>query len=450
MSHSSYQTHEILTIHAIDHEGRGIARRADGKTVFVAGALPLEQVRAQVVESKSHFDVAQVREIIHPSSQRITPLCPHYQSCGGCSLQHAAFEAQVAYKQRVFEEQLRRIGKIWPDEILPPLYGQAWHYRNRTRLTVQTQKDGRLKMGFLAKRSRQVVDIEDCPVLVKPLSGSLKTLRQMLEALHQATPNARISAIELYNNGNVAAVNIVAQQKLPEKVLANWLPQLNTLSGSLNGATTNWQIWQQIDRTPPKQLMPHNAPELAYRLPEWDLCLPYRPADFTQVNLALNEIMVSRAVRYLAPQSHEKVADLFCGLGNFSLPLAKTGAQVLGLEGLVSLTERATNNARINGLHNIQFTTTDLFTTTAQTIKRWGRIDKLLLDPPRAGALAVVQALHTPFLPQRIVYVSCNPATFARDAAALQQKGYHFQAAGVMNLFAQTAHVEAIGIFELG
>lgn len=439
---------ETVHIHAIDYEGRGVARLPNGKTVFVDGALPLETVRVRIWEEKNSFAQAHTEELLQTSPQRTEPQCPHYAACGGCSLQHADFNAQVAYKQRVFEEQLQRIGKVLPDEILPPLYGSAWHYRHRTRLSVAVRGDGTVLLGFLGKRSRRIIAIETCPVLVKPLSGCLKVLQQQLQTLHDSQPKTRISAVELYYSDGIAALNILTNKKLPEKNLHTCAAALNAHSGSLK-TDAQWQIWQQTNNTPPQLCSPKPAPQLAFRLPEFALTMPYQPADFTQVNHALNEIMVPRAVRLLAPQAHERVADLFCGLGNFSLPLARTGAQVIGIEGLASLTRRASDNARSNGLNNATFLTADLFAATPETVKSWGHFDKLLLDPPRAGALAVVQALHAPFLPQKIVYVSCNPATFARDAAVLVSKGYRFQAAGVMNLFAQTAHVEAMGVFEL-
>lgn len=200
---------------------------------------------------------------------------------------------------------------------------------------------------------------------------------------------------------------------------------------------------------PPQAQNTSDEEKLFYRLAEFDLTMPYRPGDFTQINADLNELMISRAVRMLEPQDNEIIADLFCGLGNFSLPLAKRSHKVLGIEGSNTLTQRAQNNAKFNGLHNIHFSCSDLFDTTEQTVRQWGKIDKMLLDPPRAGAYAVVQALHAPFLPKRIVYVSCNPGTFARDAAVLLSKGYRLHSAGIMNMFPQTAHVESIARFDL-
>lgn len=433
-----------LTIHSLDYESRGVARGADGKTVFVVGALPRETVVAQIIEEKSHFNVAKTQTILQAAAERVEPLCPHYQDCGGCSLQHAEFSAQVAYKQRVFAEQLARIGKVQPEMWLPPIYGTAWHYRNRTKLSVHAHADGSLVIGYLGKKSRHVMAINQCKVLTPPLSGSLKTIFEAVAKLHQSSPKSRIEALELYHSDNLAALNIISKKKLPETAL-NMVHQL--LSGSLNN-TVQWQIWQQQGKTT-QLCVPQNAPTLAYKLPEFGLTMPYQPNDFTQVNQSLNEIMVARAMRLLAPQPNERIADLFCGLGNFSLPIARSGAQVVGIEGLASLTQRASDNARANGLKNVQFQTANLFEIHETTMANWDKFDKMLLDPPRAGAAAVVQALHTPYLPQKIVYVSCNPATFARDAAILVQKGYRFESVGVMNLFAQTAHIEAIGVFVL-
>lgn len=434
---------EILSIHGIDQEGRGVARAATGKTVFVIGALPLETVRARVVERKKHFDVAQTETVIKQAHTRVVPRCQHFGDCGGCSLQHADFSAQVAFKQRVFEEQLWRIGKVQPENVLPPLYGEPWHYRHRTRLRVQINERGRAVLGYLSRRSKRVVPIEMCPILVRPLSGSLKVIRSAVQIVQQRYPQAKLEAVELYHSDDVAAIHFLTQKRLPEQVMA-------AVSGCLNepNHALFWQVWQQQHPSAPQAYTSPNTRSLAYRLPEFGLTMPYQPSDFTQVNQLLNPIMVARAVRYLDLKPNETVADLFCGLGNFSLPLARSGARVIGVEGLASLTQRVQQNAAANGMHNVEFITDNLFNAQPETLKKWGKIDKILLDPPRAGALAVVQSLCANHLPRKIVYVSCNPATFARDAAVLVQKGYRFSAAGVMNLFAQTAHVEAMGVFE--
>lgn len=264
-----------------------------------------------------------------------------------------------------------------------------------------------------------------------------------MQDCHRAAPKARLQSVEISVGEHISVVNIIANQALPHKLLTQ-------LSGSLNAlGAEKWQVWQQIPPKNAQAIAPQNVPELSYSLPEFGLTMPFRVGDFTQINLPMNEMMVARAMRLLQPQAHEKIADLFCGLGNFTLPIARSGAQVIGIEGADFLTQRAIANAHANGLPHVQFATADLFETTHQDIEKLGYFDKMLLDPPRAGAYAVVQALHAPFLPKRIVYVSCNPATFARDAAVLVEKGYVFQSAGIMNLFPHTAHVEAIALFDL-
>ena len=431
-------------ITSLDYESRGVAK-LNGKTIFVNNALPQEIAQIRITQDKAHFAEAQVEQIVQPSPYRRAPACPHYGDCGGCAMQHVEFTAQVAMKQRVFEEQLQRIGKVQPESLLPPVYGTPWHYRSRTRLAVHTSAGGKIVLGYQAKRSHKIVPIRQCLLLPEHVSGCLNIIRDALQEMTLQQPKVGIRGVEISVGERVTAVNIISQKRQPEQVL-------HVLSGCLNGGaggvTQVWQVWQQIGSAKPQAVSPQNAPLLSFRLPEFGLTMPFQLGDFTQINLPLNEIMVARAVHYLDPQPHERVADLFCGLGNFTLPLATRAAAVVGLEGSAALTQRAVANARANGLPNAQFATADLFTTTPATLAALGRFDKMLLDPPRAGAFAVVQALHAPYLPQRIVYISCNPATLARDAAVLASKGYRFTTAGMMNLFPQTSHVEAIGVFE--
>ena len=430
-------------ITSLDYESRGVAK-LNGKTIFVNNALPQEIAQIRITQDKAHFAEAQVEQIVQPSPYRRAPACPHYGDCGGCTMQHVEFTAQVAMKQRVFEEQLQRIGKVQPESLLPPVYGTPWHYRSRTRLAVHTSAQGKIILGYQAKRSHKIVNINQCLLLPEHVSGCLNLIRDALQDMVNAQPKVGIRSVEISVGEGVTAVNIISQKKQPENVL-------RALSGCLNrgaGGKTVWQVWQQMGSAKPQAVSPHDAPPLVFRLPEFGLTMPFQLGDFTQINLPLNEIMVARAVRYLDPQSHERIADLFCGLGNFTLPLAKRAAEVVGIEGSAALTQRAVANARANGLPNAQFARADLFAATPETLAALGRFDKMLLDPPRAGAFAVVQALHAPYLPQRIVYISCNPATLARDAAVLASKGYRFATAGMMNLFPQTSHVEAIGVFE--
>lgn len=429
-------------ITSLDYESRGVAK-LNGKTIFVNNALPQEIAQIRITQDKAHFAEAQVEQIVQPSPYRRAPACPHYGDCGGCAMQHVEFTAQVAMKQRVFEEQLQRIGKVQPESLLPPVYGTPWHYRSRTRLAVHTSAGGKVVLGYQAKRSHKIVGINQCLLLPEHVSGCLGIIRDALQDMVNAQPKVGIRSVEISVGEGVTAVNIISQKRQPENVL-------RALAGCLNrrGGKQIWQVWQQIGSAKPQAVSPHDALPLVFRLPEFGLTMPFQLGDFTQINLPLNEIMVARAVRYLDPQPHERIADLFCGLGNFTLPLAKRAAEVVGIEGSAALTQRAIANARANGLPNAQFATADLFTTTPETLAALGRFDKMLLDPPRAGAFAVVQALHASYLPQRIVYISCNPATLARDAAVLASKGYRFTTAGMMNLFPQTSHVEAIGVFE--
>ena len=430
-------------ITSLDYESRGVAK-LNGKTIFVNNALPQEIAQIRITQDKAHFAEAQVEQIVQPSPYRRAPACPHYGDCGGCAMQHVEFTAQVAMKQRVFEEQLQRIGKVQPESLLPPVYGTPWHYRSRTRLAVHTSANGKVVLGYQAKRSHKIVGINQCLLLPEHVSGCLGIIHDALQDMVNVQPKVGIRSVEISVGEGVTAVNIVSQKRQPENVLC-------ALSGCLNrgaGGKTVWQVWQQIGNAKPQAVSPHDAPPLVFRLPEFGLTMPFQLGDFTQINLPLNEIMVARAVHFLDPQPHERIADLFCGLGNFTLPLAKRVAEVVGIEGSAALTQRAIANARANGLPNAQFASADLFAATPETLAALGRFDKMLLDPPRAGAFAVVQALHAPYLPQRIVYISCNPATLARDAAVLASKGYRFATAGMMNLFPQTSHVEAIGVFE--
>ena len=429
-------------ITSLDYESRGVAK-LNGKTIFVNNALPQEIAQIRITQDKAHFAEAQVEQIVQPSPYRRAPACPHYGDCGGCAMQHVEFTAQVAMKQRVFEEQLQRIGKVQPESLLPPVYGTPWHYRSRTRLAVHTSANGKIILGYQAKRSHKIVPINQCLLLPEHVSGCLNIIRDALQDMVNAQPKVGIRSVEISVGEGVTAVNIISHKRQPENVL-------RALAGCLNrrGGKQIWQVWQQIGSAKPQAVSPQDAPPLVFRLPEFGLTMPFQLGDFTQINLPLNEIMVARAVRYLDPQPHERIADLFCGLGNFTLPLAKRAAEVVGIEGSAALTQRAIANARANGLPNAQFATADLFAATPETLAALGRFDKMLLDPPRAGAFAVVQALHAPYLPRRIVYISCNPATLARDAAVLVGKGYRFTTAGMMNLFPQTSHVEAIGVFE--
>uniref|UniRef100_UPI00129B6718 methyltransferase domain-containing protein n=1 Tax=Eikenella corrodens TaxID=539 RepID=UPI00129B6718 len=373
-----------------------------------------------------------------PSPYRIAPACPHYSQCGGCTLQHVHSNVQVAYKQRILEDQLQRLGKVRPQYLLPPIYGQAWSYRHRARLSAH-HSQGRTILGFQSRSSHRIVDIQQCPILAPQLASRLSTPRALLQ--HPNRLHTPVRTIELHHSPAANSLTLHTEH-LPKAARAHLIQHAQSLPA-------NWHIWLQTPHQPAQPLLP-DSPQLSYSLPEYALTLPYRPGDFTQVNPAANALLVARAMQLLQPQSGERIADLFCGLGNFSLPIAAAGAQVIGIEGSPALTERASQNARLNHLaERARFHSADLFQTTEHTVAGWGYFDKILLDPPRSGAYALVQALHAPYLPRRIVYVSCNPATFARDAAVLVGKGYRFRNAGIVNMFPQTAHVETVGCFDL-
>ena len=422
-----------LRIDSLDAEGRGVARNAEGKVVFVEGALPGEEVDFQVLRKKSSFEIGRLTRVLGGSSSRQTPRCPHFGVCGGCSLQHTDARTQMAAKQRWLEENLARIGKVQPDTMLPIIYGEDWHYRRRARLGARyVPKKGGAMVGFREKRSSYITDMRECHVLPPQVSALILPLRALVEAL---SVRARLPQIEVAVGDNATVLVIRHLDPLTDED--------RSLLRSF-AETHPADLWLQPGG--PDTARPFHPPqsELYYELPEFGLRLAFRPTDFTQVNHGVNRVLVSRAVRLLDPRPGERVADLFCGLGNFSLPLASRGADVIGFEGSRELVERARQNAAQNGLA-VQFEVMNLF---EPQLAPYAPIDKLLIDPPREGAVEIARALPGTW-PRRIVYVSCDPATLARDAGVLvHTKGFRLAAAGVVNMFPHTAHVESIALFE--
>lgn len=431
----------VAEISALDYEGRGVAK-VGGKTVFIKGALPSERVGFRIVRQKKQFDEAEAVAIFKVSDERTVPQCRYFERCGGCSLQHISPAAQVAFKQRMMEEQLERIGKVRPQQILPPIYGHVWHYRDRARFSVSLDKLCRLKLGFQAKKTNDVVDISSCMLLPKPVSDKLPAIRGLLQDLAEEGSVARFA--EFYRGSEITVLNIAFKSKLrqnEENRIRQWFD---------SELSDGWQVWLQIEGGVSQPFYPKTDKTLKYTLPEFGIEMPFRPGDFTQINTDTNRLMVSRAVKMLDIRRGERIADLFCGLGNFSLPIAKSGADVVGIEGAENLVRRAQQNARLNGCdRQTDFIAANLFDCTEKTVASWGRFDKMLIDPPRSGAYEVVKSLHTPYLPQKIVYVSCNPSTLARDAGVLVEKGYMLSQAGIMNMFAQTSHTESVAVFDL-
>ncbi len=423
-----------LNVHALDAGGHGVARNPEGKVVFVEGALAGETVEAQLVRSKPKFDTARTVRVLKESSGRREPPCPYYDSCGGCAIQHADTRTQVAAKQRWLEDCLERIGKVEPEFMLPPIYGEEWGYRRRARLSVRyVEKKGGALVGFRERRSTYVTDIQGCIVLPLHVSALIPGLRELIGKL--SVPD-RMPQIEVAVGDE--AVVLVLRHLLPLNATDHALLREFAEAHSV-------QVWLQ-PRGPDSAALFHPvpAPELFYALPEFGLRIVFRPTDFTQVNHAVNRVLVSRAIRLLDPRPGERIGDLFCGLGNFTLPIATRGSQVIGIEGSASLVERARQNALANGVV-AQFETGNLF---EPNLAPYGVFDKLLLDPSREGAIELVKSLPEAW-PRRIVYVSCDAATLSRDAGVLvNTKGFRLAAAGVVNMFPHTAHVESIALFE--
>jgi len=423
-----------LEVAALDAEGRGVARNAEGKVVFVEGALAGERVLARKIAGRRSFDTARAIAILRGSASRRVPRCPHFGACGGCATQHADARTQVAAKQRWLEDCLGRIGKVEAEMLLAPIYGEEWEYRRRARLSVRyVPKKGGVLVGFRERRSTYIADMRSCDVLPHEVSALLPRLRELVAGLsvRERLPQIEVSA------GEEATVLVFRHlQPLGDsdrELLREFAER------------TGLHVWVQPGG--PESAMPLHPADpdpLHYDLPEFGVRIGFGPTDFTQVNYPVNRVLVRRVMRLLDPQPGEAIADLFCGIGNFSLPLARLGARVIGFEGSAALVERARRNARANQLV-AQFEVADL---ARSGIAPWGPFGKILLDPPREGAIEVVKAIRGDW-PDRIAYVSCDPATLARDAAVLvHTKGFALAAAGVVNMFPHTAHVESVALFE--
>lgn len=446
---------EWLQVESLDLDAQGVARNAEGKVVFIEGALPGEQVQVRTGRSKNAWEQGEMTALRRESAQRVRPGCPHFGlhpgACGGCKMQHLDASAQVAVKQRVLEDNLQHLAKVKPDQLLRPIHGPAWGYRYRARLSARhVAKKGTVLIGFHERKSRYLADMQVCPVLPPHVSAMLMPLRALIGRMDQRD---RLPQIEL-----------AIGQRLDGLVTALVLRHLEPLTDAdcdrlrAFGAEHGVQWWLQPKGPDTVHLLDAGGPELAYALPEFGITMPFKPTDFTQVNHPINSVLVGRAVRLLAPGADERVIDWFCGLGNFTLPLATRAGAVLGIEGSETLVQRARDNAARNGLAGkTQFAARNLFELTADDLVAQGRADKWLVDPPREGAFALAKALADLHAaprgdwqpPQRIVYVSCNPATLARDAGLLvHQAGYRCSAAGAVNMFPHTAHVESMAVFD--
>jgi 23S rRNA (uracil1939-C5)-methyltransferase len=461
-----------LLVESLDMDAQGVAHKADGKVVFIEGALPFELVTANINRKKPSFEQATLTQIHRESSQRVEPGCPHFGlhagACGGCKMQHLHVSAQVAVKQRALEDGLWHLGKVKADNILRPIEGPTWGYRNRARLSVRhVHKKGTVLVGFHERKSRYVADMTVCHVLPPHVSAMLVPLRELI---------ASMDAIE-----TCPQIELACGDAITAMVLRHLEPLSEADQGRLRAFAqrhpgVQWWLQSKGPETVHQLDEPAGAvtAQLSYALPEFGITMPFKPTDFTQVNPHINRVLVSRALGLLDARRHERVIDWFCGLGNFTLPIATQAGEVLGIEGSEVLVTRSRENYEKNKsealpgneLAATKFVARNLFEMTPEMLVQDGSADKWLIDPPREGAFALAQALaglHQQKLasatppwasgwtpPKRIVYVSCNPATLARDAGLLvHQAGYRCSAAGVVNMFPHTAHVESLAVFDL-
>jgi 23S rRNA (uracil1939-C5)-methyltransferase len=427
---------EIADIESLDHEGRGVAR-IGGKAVFVDGALPGESVRFQRVRRRRRYDDAIVVEVLRPSPRRVTPRCAHFGICGGCTLQHLDHAAQLEAKGRIVAEELARIGGVTPARWLPPLAGPIWSYRRRARLGSKfVDRKGRVLVGFRERGSPLLAELHRCEVLAAPVGEMIAALAILIGGLEL---RRRVAQIEVAVAENATALVLRVLDDPPEADLA-----------ALREFEAQHRIALYLQPGGLDSVVPLTPPAvpLSYGLPGLPAGIEFAPTDFIQVNSELNRLMVDRALELLEPRSGDRALDLFCGLGNFSLPLASRVAEVTAVEGDAALVRRAEANAARNGIGNARFHVANLATEGLQAGWASERFDLVLLDPPRAGAREIL-SLAVASRPRRIVYVSCHAGTFARDAGILVERlGYRLVAAGIMDMFPHTSHVESIALFE--
>ncbi|WP_133140008.1 23S rRNA (uracil(1939)-C(5))-methyltransferase RlmD [Legionella genomosp. 1] len=426
-------------IEKFSHDGRGIAR-INGKTTFIDGALPEETVSFEYLRTKKDYDEGRLVEVINPSVHRANPRCQHYQLCGGCSLQHLDEETQIQEKQALLFDMFQRIGHCQPEMILEPLSAGSWNYRNKARLSVRyVHKKQATLVGFREKNNpRYITEISHCPVLHKKVDDNIQALRQLMDSLESPEKIAQIEVAAGDEEVALILRNLDALSSQEEQQLKAFADA----SGFI-------LYLQRGNSETVKRFYPESDDEfLHYELPEEGIRYQFHPTDFTQINPRLNRLMIPNALELLELNQDDTVLDLFCGLGNFSLPIAKRCRQVIGFEGSETMVERAAMNARINHLDNLQFYAANLDEPDILAKFNLPAISKMLIDPPRSGALEIMRQIDK-LKPERIVYVSCNPATLARDSDILvNQQGYRFIAAGVMDMFPHTSHVESIAVFQ--
>ncbi|MCO8163034.1 23S rRNA (uracil(1939)-C(5))-methyltransferase RlmD [Pseudomonas sp. 21LCFQ010] len=421
-----------LVIERLSSDGRGIAF-ADGKTWFVAGSLAGEEVDTRVLNARGKVVEARTERVVRASETRRAAACEYFGRCGGCSVQHMPHDQQLAFKQEMLAEQLQRVAQVAPEQWAPPLVGSELAYRRRARVAVRWDNKARqLEVGFRAAASQDIVNVRHCPVLVEELQPLMASLPELLGRL--AKPQA-LGHVELFSGTALALLvrHVAPLAATDLAILGEFCDQQGV------------QLWLHGDGEP-YPLDPQQT--LGYRLEPWDMQLAWRPGDFIQVNAAVNTAMIDQALQWLAPEPSERVMDLFCGLGNFALPLAAQAREVVAVEGVQVMVDRAALNARDNGLQNVKFFQADLSQPLTQASWSVKGFSAVLLDPPRDGAFEVVRQIGKSGA-RRLLYVSCNPATLARDAQELIKQGYRLKRAGILDMFPQTAHVEAMALFEM-
>ncbi|MDP3669587.1 MAG: 23S rRNA (uracil(1939)-C(5))-methyltransferase RlmD [Telluria sp.] len=441
----------LIDITSLDMDARGVGHLHNedgtpGKVIFVEGALPGERVGFLSFKKKKNWEAARMTTLQRASSMRVEPACQHFDNCGGCSMQHLEPSAQVAMKQRVLEDNLWHISKVRSENIMRPMYGPTWGYRYRARLSVRhVAKKNTVLVGFHEKKSAFVADMTDCKILPPHIAALLVPLREL------------IGALSIFDQ--MPQIEVAVGETVSALVLRIMAPLDANDETMLRAFADRWNIQWWLQTKGPDTAVPYYPldKELYYSLPEFGVRMPFKPVDFTQVNHHINRVLVGAALRLLEVQPDDRVADLFCGLGNFTLPLATRAREVVGIEGSTILTGRARDNAAANGLSGkTSFSTRNLFEVSTDDLVQLGKFERMLVDPPRDGAMALCQALaglrasHPEMLPKRIVYVSCSPSTLARDAGILvHEAGYVLRKAGVINMFPHTSHVESMALFEL-
>ncbi len=439
MKSKSNNMTELAIISSVNHEGKGIAYK-DDKTIFIDNALLNEEVEYKIIKKKKNLAFAKSLNIVKSSSQRIEAKCNVYGICGGCSMQHFDEGVQLAYKQRAFEETLKHVGNIFPENILSPISGPSWHYRHKARLRVKfVEKKQKVLIGFNEKMSHFLTNMNTCSILPKKISDLIEPLQNLFFKL---SIRDKIPQIEYASNQirHVLVIRILESLTENDKSLLKYFQDLNKIEF--------WIQTKGYDTVRP--LFSKTTNKLVYKNKEFNLNFSFNPTDFTQINPFINQILIRKVMALLNPSKNDLIFDLFSGVGNFALPIATSGAKVLAIEGDEMLVDSGNKNAIENNLSkNLNFKKIDLFDINRQELVELGQANKWLIDPPRVGVKDLINLIDDEIKPELIIYISCNPASLARDSNILvNEKDYIFRKGGIVNMFPHTSHVESIALFE--